>query len=113
LQRGIPATAMKQLYTARDRIEAQLLKDFLSSWHIDTVIQGDYLSGAAGELPALQFPVLWVVDERDLQRGRELIDLFQQRQSGPAWHCPCCGEWNEGQFQVCWQCASPCPEEGG
>jgi hypothetical protein len=51
---------MKKLYQARDRIEAQLLKDFLASHHITTVVQGDYLSGAAGELPALMFPVIWV-----------------------------------------------------
>jgi len=41
---------MKELYQARDPVEAQLLKDFLASYHIETVTQGEYLTGAAGEL---------------------------------------------------------------
>jgi len=98
---------MKKLYQARDRIEAQLLKDFLASHHIDTVVQGDYLSGAAGELPALMFPVIWVLDERDVPRGRELIEAFNCRNpEGAGWRCVDCGEFNEGQFDLCWHCGS-------
>ena len=98
---------MKKLYQARDRIEAQLLKDFLASHHISTVVQGDYLSGAAGELPALMFPVIWVLDERDVSRGRELIAAFNRRKpEGAGWRCTDCGESNEGQFDLCWHCGS-------
>ncbi len=98
---------MKKLYQARDRIEAQLLKDFLASRHINTVVQGDYLSGAAGELPALMFPVLWVLDERDVARGRELIKAFSRlKPEGTGWRCTDCGESNERQFDLCWHCGS-------
>jgi hypothetical protein len=98
---------MEKLYQARDRIEAQLLKDFLASRHIKTVVQGDYLSGAAGELPALMFPVLWVLDDRDVARGRELIEEFSRLKSeGAGWRCVDCGESNEGQFDLCWHCGS-------
>ena len=96
---------MKPLYEAKDRIEAQLVKDFLGARHIATVVQGDYLSGAAGELPALQFPVIWVMDDRDYARGRELIDEFFASVEGDCtWRCPQCGEWVERQFQLCWNC---------
>ncbi len=98
---------MKILYQAADRVEAQLLKDHLASFHIETLIQGEYLSGGTGELPALQFPVLWVLDERDLERGRNLIDdYFQQRTGHSAWRCSRCGEDNEGQFAMCWNCGT-------
>ena len=98
---------MKKLYQARDRLEAQLLKDFLASHHISSVVQGDYLSGAAGELPALMFPVIWVLDERDVSRGRELIAAFNRRKpEGASWRCTDCGESNEGQFDLCWHCGS-------
>ena len=98
---------MKRLYQAKDRIEAQLLKDFLESHHIQTVVQGDYLSGAAGELPALNFPVLWVLDERDVGRGKALIaEFFDREAQGIDWQCRCCGETNEGQFDICWHCGS-------
>ena len=98
---------MKKLYQARDRIEAQLLKDFLASHHISAVVQGDYLSGAAGELPALMFPVIWVLDERDVSRGRELIAVFNRgKPEGAGWRCTDCGESNEWQFDLCWHCGS-------
>lgn len=87
-------------------MEAQLLKDYLASHHIQTVIQGEYLSGAAGELPALQFPVLWVLEDEDLERGKELIGyFFQNDKAAIPWVCPACGEHNEGQFHICWNCA--------
>ena len=98
---------MKELYQARDPVEAQLLKDFLASYHIETVTQGEYLSGAAGELSALQFPVIWVTDDRDVQRGRELIGFFFEHESaGSPWCCSQCDENNEGQFHLCWQCGA-------
>ena len=100
---------MKALYQAKDRIEAQLLKDHLADWHIDTVMQGDYLTGAAGELPALSFPVLWVVEDRDLARARQLVTLFFQQEQPEGWRCDRCGEQNEGQFGLCWQCSTPRP----
>lgn len=96
---------MKPLYQARDRIEAQLLKDFLAGYHIRVLVQGEYLSGAAGELPVIQFPQLWVLEERDYARARELIALFFERDAdGEPWQCPTCGERMEPQFQVCWNC---------
>lgn len=96
---------MRELYQAKDRIEAQLLKDYLASYHIQTVVQGEYLSGATGELPAMQFPVLWVLEDRDLARANQLIDHFLALESeADPWECPTCGEVNEGQFHLCWNC---------
>jgi hypothetical protein len=98
---------MKQLYQAKDRLEAQLLKDYLQARHITTVTQGEYLSGAAGELPALQFPVLWVLEDRDYTIARRLIDeFFDVATEGAAWRCPGCGEVSEGQFEACWNCGT-------
>lgn len=98
---------MKQLYQAKDRIEAQLLKDYLAARHIGTVTQGDYLSGAAGELPALQFPTLWVLEDRDYDIARRLIEEFlNSRTETGRWQCAQCGEVCEGQFQVCWNCGT-------
>lgn len=98
---------MKILYQAGDRVEAQLLKDHLAAHHIETLIQGEYLSGGVGELPALQFPVLWVMDDRDLELARTLISTWLAAgESRPAWSCPVCGELNEGQFHACWKCGT-------
>ena len=102
---------MRKLYEARDRIEAQLVRDFLASRHIPSQVFGDFLAGAAGELPANLFPAVWVMEDRDLARARELLDEFlagrARRDADPDWRCPTCGERVEGQFEVCWNCGSP------
>ncbi len=97
---------MLKLYEAADRIEAQLLMDFLAGYHIETVLLGDYLTGAAGELPANSFPVIWVVEDEDLPRARELLAHFHStREADPAsWECGSCGEQIEGEFDLCWNC---------
>jgi len=98
---------MKELYQSKDRIEAQLLKDFLAGYQIRTVVHGEFLIGAAGELPVQPFPVLWVLEDRDLDRAKALVDHFLTQESAAAdWHCTQCGELNEGQFHQCWSCAT-------
>jgi hypothetical protein len=93
---------------ARDRIEAQFLRDFLERQRVPTALLGDYLAGAAGELPLDIFPSVWVVDDDDLPRARELLARFLQLTAdavaGPPWVCPACGEQVEGGFDLCWHC---------
>ena len=105
---------MQRLYEARDRIEAQLLVDYLSGYHIPAVILGDYLSGAAGELPALIFPAVWVLEDRDLEvaqrRLGEFLERFEEGRTRSDWSCPRCGADVEGAFDVCWHCGRPRPE---
>lgn len=98
---------MKALYQAQDLMEAQLLKDYLAGYHIQTVVHGEYMMGAAGELPVQQFPVLWVVEERDYERAKQLVEHFLHQESATAeWCCSQCGESNEGQFHQCWNCGA-------
>jgi hypothetical protein len=98
---------MRALYQSKDRVEAQLLKDFLASYHIHTVVHGEFLSGAVGELPVQPFPVLWVLEERDFDRANTLVEHFlAQESAGVNWQCVRCGESNEGQFHLCWRCSA-------
>jgi len=80
---------VRRLYLARDRIEAQFLRDFLEHHRVRTALLGDYLAGAAGELPLDIFPSIWVVDDEDLPRARHLLARFQQQataaESAPPW----------------------------
>ena len=104
---------MQLLYLARDRVEAQFLRDLLGSERIDSVILGDYLAGAAGELPVDIFPAVWVVEDSDLGRARVVLEGFldQGREpvDSPAWTCPCCGEQVDGGFDRCWSCGTARP----
>lgn len=107
---------MHPLYQARDRIEAQLLRDFLDRHLVRAVVLRDHLSGAAGGLPADIYPTVWVVEDEDLELGRELLARFQadlaRRGPGATWTCPGCGETLEGGFDLCWNCGRERPEQG-
>ncbi|MEA3277064.1 MAG: DUF2007 domain-containing protein [Pseudomonadota bacterium] len=98
---------MRRLYQARDRIEAQFLRDFLDRHLITATVLGDYLAGAAGELPLNIYPTVWVMEDTDLPRARELLSEFLAQSAadpGSAWICPGCGEQVEAAFDLCWNC---------
>ena len=99
---------MRRLYEAADRFEAQRLVDFLGEHRIPAVILGDFLSGAAGELPATIFPAVWLVEDQHWFMAQALLREFQQPEPSlqAAWVCPVCGETVEGTFEVCWNCGS-------
>lgn len=97
---------MHRLYQARDRIEAQFLRDYLDRHLVECTVLGDYLSGAAGELPLDIYPAVWVLHDEDMPRARDLLRGFlaQAAQPGPPWICPGCGERVEAGFDLCWNC---------
>lgn len=104
---------MQKLYEARDSLEAQLLKDRLRIRHIPAVVLGDGLIGGAGELPAMIFPTVWVVEDRDLDPARRVLAEFlapPPSSDADAWVCPNCGERVDPGFDLCWQCGTPRPE---
>jgi hypothetical protein len=103
---------MQRLYQAHDEIEAQLLCDYLAASHIAATVLGRYQAAAAGELPALNFPWVWVLEDRDLARARQLLEEFRMRRAGPAgcepWDCAC-GTRVEAGFDLCWNCGRERP----
>ncbi len=105
---------MQKLYEARDSLEAQMLKDRLQSRHIQAVVLGDGLLGGVGELPAMVFPTVWVVESRDLEPAKRVLDKFlgvpHPAGLGRAWDCPSCGEQVDAEFDLCWQCGAVRPE---
>lgn len=104
---------MLRFYQAEDELEAQMLIDFLQASHIRATLLGRYQSGAAGELSALNFPWVWLMEKRDEARARELLaDFRQQRESGTQgtdWVCTACGTEIEAQFDLCWHCGAERP----
>lgn len=101
---------MQQLYQAADRIEAQLLRALLERHRIEARVFGDYLSGAAGELPADIYPSVWVIEDRDLARAQALLKEWlaenQARAEASSWVCRGCGELVDGSFDLCWRCGT-------
>lgn len=101
---------MQQLYQARDSLEAQQLIDRLTDENIMSVVLGEHLAGGAGELSALNFPTVWVVENSHLLRARGVLKLFllQQQQEAvagsQAWTCSTCGVEVDAEFELCWNC---------
>jgi hypothetical protein len=84
------------------------LKNLLEQADIACLIKNEQLSGGLGEIPFLEcLPELWVLRDEQAERAHKLLTELQTAVAdGPAWTCGQCGERNESQFGVCWQCGA-------
>ena len=106
---------MKKLYGTDDRILAGQIQSVLEDHGIRCLLKNQSLAGAIGELPPLEcWPELWIIDDEDFDRARELFDAFftPMARSEPDWQCTC-GETIEGQFLSCWNCGGSKPLDLG
>ncbi len=99
---------MLKFYEARDSLEARQVIEALSAHGVEATVLGEYLSGAAGELPAMSFPWIWLINNSDLDEAQRVLDGFLASQgslptAGP-WICPNCGAEVDAGFDACWQC---------
>ena len=103
---------MLKVYDAENQIDAQLALDALQSAEIEVVMKGQFLSGAAGELPASGLVTLWVVYPDSESKARDIIADYESRKhlSGPPQECPGCSEMIDGNFVCCWNCGEELPE---
>jgi hypothetical protein len=120
---------MQQIYTAKNEMEAHFVQALLEEEEIESVIQGEALEGAWGNLPLSDsaLPTLWV-DENDVAKAEPIIEEYKRRgmvhskepetedekdeKLGPTWKCPKCGEEVEEQFDECWNCGTAKPGTG-
>ncbi len=95
---------MKKLISASTPVEIAHFRNLLTSEGIDSVVRNEHLGSIVGGMP-FGGSELWVVNDIDFDRAKQLIDksLVQESPSAP-WRCPACGADNEGQFAACWQC---------
>lgn len=101
---------MKLLARADHPIQAAIWADTLRAAGIRCEVRNTALSGALGEIPFLECaPQLWLFDDRDETRAREILQQLRQPVAGPSWRCSSCGEWSEPQFGNCWQCGAAKP----
>lgn len=97
--------------------------DFTVVGHLQTILEGEGIrseirnlnaSGTAGAVPIAQvYPELWILDNRDEARAKEIIREFRtvaaDTPTGPDWICPVCHEAVDGVFSECWNCSAPRP----
>lgn len=101
---------MKQVYTAANLVEAELVRGLLEVRGIRATVRGDALFSLRGYVPMTvdTLPTVWV-EEGELRRGREIVEDYQSngascRAGARSWVCPRCREWLEPQFTSCWRC---------
>ena len=96
---------MKKVYSSDNPIMAGHIHSLLEASGIDSHLRNMNLTGGIGELPINEcWPEVWVNDDEDFETAKELIEttLAQAKINDP-WNCQC-GEFIEGQFEVCWAC---------
>lgn len=84
------------------------MQSLLESAGIRTFIRNEYASSVVGELPFVEvIPQLFVLEEKDLLRAKELLRLdLPVENAGESWTCPECGIDIEGNFSRCWKCGT-------
>ncbi len=99
---------MKKLTTSPSIVTINHFKNVLESEGIASQIRNEFLGGIAGEMPLQEvWPELWVINEMDYDRAKQLIDaaITDESPSAP-WKCRRSGEENEGQNAACWNCGT-------
>jgi len=93
---------MVRVYSAATLPDAHLVRGLLGRAGIDATVFNENLQGGLGEIPFTHaYPEVWVVDERDLQRAREVIRQIELPSPGSgSVICPRCHEGSPGHFQV-------------
>lgn len=84
------------------------MQSLLESNGIKTFMRNEFGSSVVGELPFVEVvPQLFVLEEKDLPRARELLLIeLPQQQAGEDWTCPECNAEVEGNFSRCWKCGA-------
>ena len=101
---------MKKVTTADSIITINHYKNLLTSEGIEAFVKNEHLGSIIGEMPFQEvWPEVWVKNDLDYDRAKQLIDAATIIGESPAadWKCSNCGEVNEGQFSACWSCEKP------
>lgn len=67
---------MVKVFTAKNSIEANIVKGMLEANEIPAYVEGEYLQGAIGELSAIDF-VFVSVDDVNENKARSLVNEYE------------------------------------
>ena len=100
---------MIRVYTARILATVANVQNVLEANGIPCLLRNEFLNAGFGELPATEcWPEVWVTDDRDAERARNLIAEAMEISASPAspWQCKRCGEEVDAVFAQCWSCGA-------
>ena len=96
-----------RVYTAQTITMAGNVQNVLEANGIPCVLRNEFLSACFGGLPPIQFgPEVWVANDADAERARQLIAEATGTPDSATqpWRCRHCGEEVDGIFAQCWNC---------
>jgi len=99
---------LKKVTSVDSLVTINHYKNLLESEGISAFLKNEHLGSIVGEMPFQEvWPQLWVHNDLDYDRARQLIDAEKIADESPhaPWRCSKCGTENEGQFAACWQCS--------
>jgi hypothetical protein len=101
---------MKLLARFDHALQAAHFANALAAAGIRCEVRNTTLAGAIGDIPWLECaPQLWLLDDLDEGRARELLADLQRDVAGAPWRCAACAEQIEPQFGACWKCGAARP----
>lgn len=102
---------MKRLVQAPNVAIATLWADLLRlQGGIDASVQRWWAGSIAGEIPPDQaLPEVWVHDDDDFDRARDLLHALTTQAIPRHWCCRNCSETVDGPFEQCWNCGAAMP----
>ncbi len=99
---------MKKLTSHASFVTINHYKNVLEAEGIRAELRNQHLGSIVGDMPFVEvWPELWVVNDLDFDRAKQLIDGSALDESPrEPWRCRECNEENEGQFAACWKCGA-------
>ena len=98
---------MRQVFVSQNLIEVESFEDILTQDGIPCTIKNKRGTSLAGEVPFAEvFPELWVINDEDFSKAKELLDDWVKAgtSGGSTWQCQSCGEQHSSEFTSCWKC---------
>ena len=96
---------MRLLYTNENRFLVSNAKNIVENAGITVTLKNEYAGGAVGEIsPFDAWLELWVVDDADYERAKQVIEASLIDDDALDWVCDRCGEHNAAAFEWCWNC---------
>jgi len=98
---------MQLLYSHQNPMMVHNIVNALDCQGIESQIRNEMIISVMGEGAGFDaWPEVWVADEDLVQATRVLEKALTIVDHNKTWVCPDCGEQNEANFEVCWQCSS-------
>ena len=103
---------MTEIFVHADLTQLAHCQSLLEEAGIESFIRNETTHDLIAGLPdPLRQPSLWVTDDANAGRARELLRDVESagKSDTPDWKCPQCGETVPGNFGTCWKCEAQRP----